>query len=179
MTEPEDDAGSRQTEPDAGAGAGEPEAAQPAGAAGAQQAPQKTVGAALGEVAWLLSQSAAHRHSLFVGDLEWLVMPALARGQYRLFYAEGKPVGVALWAFVSETVEQRLAAGGRLGANEWRSGDRVWLVELVAPFGQQEAMLEDLRASALADRRFRFLRTNARGRRETVTLDGQQVEGTA
>lgn len=163
----------------AGTQPGGEQSAQESGGAGPQEAPQKTVGAALGEIAWLLSQSGAHRHSLFLGDLEWLVMPPLARGQYRLFYAEGKPIGVALWGFVSETVEQRLSAGGRLGAHEWRSGDRVWLVELVAPFGQQEAMLEDLRSTALADRRFRFLRTNAQGRRETVTLDGTGVEGAA
>lgn len=144
---------------------------------GADQAPQKTVGAALGEIAWLLSQSRMHRYNLFVGDLEWLVMPALTNGQYRLFYADGRPVGVATWAFVSETVEQRLSAGGKLGVNDWRSGDRVWLVELIAPFGQQDAMLEDLRNTALADRRFRFVRTTPEGRRETVAVDGNRVPG--
>lgn len=139
-----------------------------AGAGG--EAPRKTVAAALGEVAWLLSQSPAHRHALFFGDLEWLVMPALMHGQYRLFYAKERPVGVALWAFVSETVEQRLTASGRIGSGEWRSGDRVWLVELIAPFGQQETMLEDLRRTALAERRFRFIRMQPNGRRETVTI---------
>ncbi|MDN3518667.1 toxin-activating lysine-acyltransferase [Aquisalimonas lutea] len=157
------------------AGDGAPEGGGGSGA----QAPQKTVGAALGEIAWLLSQSSVHRHSLFLADLEWLVMPPLMQSQYRLFYAEGQPIGAALWAFVSETVEQRLAAGGRIAAGEWRGGDRVWLVELIAPYGQQDAMLEDLRGTALADRRFRFVRTDTRGRRETVTLDGQRLEGGA
>lgn len=137
----------------------------------------KTVGSALGEIAWLLSQSGTYRHSLFLGDLEWLVMPPLAYGQYRLFYAEGQPVGVALWAYVTEEAEKRLAAGGRIGANEWRDGSTIWLVELVAPFGHQEAMLEDLRSSALSDRRFRFLRVNAEGRREVVTVAGKDIEG--
>lgn len=141
---------------------------------GGQQQPAqgKTVGAALGEVAWLLSQSPAHRHALFLADIEWLVMPPLTLGQYRLFYGEGKPVGVALWAYVTETVEQRLSGGGRLGSGDWRSGDRLWLVELIAPFGQQEAMLEDLRTTALADRHFRFVRTQPNGRREVVELGG-------
>jgi cytolysin-activating lysine-acyltransferase len=133
---------------------------------------RKTVATALGEIAWLLSQSPNHRHSLFCGDLEWFCMPALLHNQYRLFYAEGRPIGVAFWAFVTETVEARLAAGGRIGADDWRAGDRVWLTELVAPFGNQEAMLEDLRNTALANRRFRFIRTHANGRRETVELNG-------
>lgn len=143
--------------------------------AGEAQVPQKTVAAALGEVAWLLSQSPSHRHSLFVGDLDWLVMPALMHGQYRLFNAQNRPVGVALWAFVSEEVERRLAGGGRLGANEWRSGDRVWLVDLVAPFGNQDQMLADLQSTALADRKFRYIRVQPNGKRETVEVQGDAV----
>jgi cytolysin-activating lysine-acyltransferase len=141
----------------------------------AGDAPKKTVATALGEMCWLLSQSPTHRHALFCADLEWLVMPPLMQGQYRLFYGEGRPVGVALWAFVSETVEQRLAGGGRIGSEDWRSGDRVWLVEIVAPFGNQDRMLDDLCNTALADRKFRFIRTHPNGRRETVEQTGVHV----
>lgn len=142
----------------------------------ATEAPKKTVAAALGEIAWLLSQSPNHRHALFLGDLEWLVMPPLTLAQYRLFYANNRPVGVAFWAFVSEPVEQRLAGGGRLGANEWRSGDRVWLVEIVAPFGGQDRMLADLQQTALADRKFRYVRVQPGGKRETVEVAGDAAE---
>ena len=164
-----------------GTAAEEPAAAQagaPAATAAEQpaeqgaEAPKKTVAAALGEIAWLLSQSPNHRHALFLGDLEWLVMPPLTLAQYRLFYANNRPVGVAFWAFVSEPVEQRLAGGGRLGANEWRSGDRVWLVEIVAPFGGQDRMLTDLQQTALADRKFRYVRLQPGGKRETVEVTG-------
>lgn len=138
-------------------------------------APKKTLATAVGEIAWLLSQSPTHRHSLFLADIEWLVMPPLTLSQYRLFYADGKPVGVAFWAFVSEEVEQRLAGGGRLGASEWRSGDRVWLVEVVAPFGGQDRMLADLQKTALADRKFRYMRTASNGKRETVEVAGDEA----
>lgn len=151
----------------AGAKSGADEESPPAGGA-----PRKTVATALGEIAWLLSQSPSHRHSLFIGDLEWLVIPPLTLGQYRLFYSDGKPVGAAFWALLTETVEQRLAGGGRLGANEWRSGDRAWLVELVAPFGGQDRMLEDLRKTALVERVFRYVRVQPGGRRETVEVTG-------
>lgn len=142
-----------------------------AGSGAEAQEHTKTVAAALGEITWLLSQSPNHRHALFLADVEWLVMPALMHGQYRMFYTKGRPVGVALWAFVSRTVEQRLAAGGRIGTEDWRSGDRVWLVEIIAPFGNQETMLEDVRTTSLADRKFRFIRTQPNGRRETVELN--------
>lgn len=161
-------------QPAEGAGEGSA-AATGAGEGGAEQqtgTPRKTIATALGEISWLLSQSPGHRHSLFIGDLEWLVMPPLTLAQYRLFYANDKPVGVAFWAFVSEAIEQRLAGGGRLGANEWRSGDRVWLVEIVAPFGGQDRMLADLQKTALAERKFRYIRVQPSGRRETVEVAG-------
>jgi len=145
------------------------------GEASEESAPKKTLATAVGEIAWLLSQSPTHRHSLFLADIEWLVMPPLTLSQYRLFHADGKPVGVAFWAFVSEVVEQRLSGGGRLSAAEWRSGDRVWLVELVAPFGGQDRMLADLRKTALADRRFCYTRTGTDGKRETVEVSGDDV----
>lgn len=143
-----------------------------------RSAPRKTIAEALGEIAWLLSQSPAHRHHLFVGDLEWLVMPPLTAGQYRLFYAEQRPVGVAFWAYVAAATEQRLRGGGaRLRTSEWRGGERLWVIELIAPFGHQDRMLEDLRRTALADRTFRFIRTQPNGRREVVELSGENVPG--
>ncbi len=168
-------AAEQQDDASAAVSAGEIEGGGSTGASNDQ--PNKTVGAIIGEMAWLLSQSNVHRYNLFVGDLEWLVMPPVMHNQYRVFYADGQPLGCALWAFVEPAVEQRLAGGGRIAAGEWRSGDRVWLVELIAPFGRQDAMLEDLAATALADRRFSFLRTNAQGQRETVTLNGKDAAG--
>ena len=64
----------------------------------------------LGEIVWLMSQSPLHKQ-FFISDLEWLVMTPVLLQQFRLFYDQGKPIGVAFWATVSEEVEQRLAAG--------------------------------------------------------------------
>ena len=135
-------------------------------------APTRTVGAALGEITWLLTQSQNHRHALFLADLEWLVMPPLRHGQYRLFYNEGKPVGVALWAWVDEAGASRLANGARLPVQGWRSGSELWLVELIAPSGGQQAMLDNLAGTVLAGRKFRFLRTLPDGKREVIEVGG-------
>lgn len=140
-----------------------------ADAAARPEAPR--VATVVGEITWLLSQSAFHRHTLFLADIEWLVVPAVRHGQFRVYRSRGQPVGTALWAFVGGAVRWRLEAGGRIAASEWRSGDAPWLVELVAPFGQAEVMLRELRASALAGRRLSFSRLREDGQRETVTLD--------
>lgn len=88
----------------------------------------------LGQVVRLMVASPRHRH-LFVADLEWLAMPAMALGQARLLRdGKGRPLAFACWASVSEEVEKRLEQGNpRLSPRDWRSGDRLWLVDVVAP----------------------------------------------
>jgi cytolysin-activating lysine-acyltransferase len=136
--------------------------------------PGLTVAQALGETAWLLSQSPNHRHALFLADLEWLALPPVSNGQFKLFRQDGRPIGVALWAYLSEEAENRLEAGiGKLATDDWRSGPNLWLVELIAPFGQQEAMVEDLKTTVLAGQTFKLHRRNEQGKRETVTVGGE------
>lgn len=135
-----------------------------------------TVAGVLGEITWLLTQSNRHRNGLFVGDLEWLVMPAILNGQHRIFRAADKPIGAALWAFVSPEVETRLEQGfGKLKPDEWRSGTQAWLVELIAPFGHSDKMLEELKAGPLAGQAFKCHRTDGEGRRQVVTYEGTKA----
>ncbi|MBT3333222.1 MAG: toxin-activating lysine-acyltransferase [Rhodospirillaceae bacterium] len=54
-----------------------------------------------------MMRSAPHRH-LFVGDLEWLLMPPIACKQFRLWRRENMPVAFASWALLSDEVEARL-----------------------------------------------------------------------
>jgi len=84
----------------------------------------------------LMTASAPHRH-LFIADLEWALLPPIALRQCRVFVRGGRPpVGFASWAFVSDEVEARLKAGQtKLKPAEWKSGDRCWIVDLIAPFG--------------------------------------------
>jgi cytolysin-activating lysine-acyltransferase len=129
--------------PGAAGGTGAAPGASPNGASGAAQ-PQaepapKTVSQVLGEIAWLMTQSPRHK-SITLGDLEWLVMPAILLRQF-LFYKGAQPVGVALWALADTTVAKRIDAGDRrLTAVEWKSGTHLRIVDIVAPFGGEAEM---------------------------------------
>jgi cytolysin-activating lysine-acyltransferase len=106
--------------------------------------PPKTVAQVLGEITWLMTQSPRHK-SIPLGDLEWLLMPAILLRQFRIFYQGEQPVGVALWALADELVAKRIDAGDkRLTAVEWKSGTKMCIVELVAPFGSEAAMREQI-----------------------------------
>ena len=94
----------------------------------------------LGEIAWLMTQSPRHK-AIPLGDLEWLVMPAILLRQFRIFYKGEQPVGVALWALADDLVAERIDAGDRrLTAVEWKSGTALRIVEIVAPFGGEAEM---------------------------------------
>src|SRR5688500_7205483 len=124
---------------------------------GAKPAP--TVSHFLGEMTWLLTQSPLHR-ALSIGDLEWLVMPALLNQQFYLFRDGDRPVGLALWAKCGEGAVRKLEAGmiepeNRLTLEEWTNRDQIWLVDLIAPFAdaknqQREIMTADWPACPLA-----------------------------
>ncbi len=118
---------------------------------------QKTVATMFGEVVWLFTQSPKHKN-FFLFDLEWLVMTPIMLQQFRVFYAPDRPIGVALWAFVNEAVEKRLMSGNaRLAPNDWKSGDRLWLVDIVAPYGGQDEMIKDLKEKVFPNQEIKFL----------------------
>jgi cytolysin-activating lysine-acyltransferase len=120
-----------------------------AGTAQGQAAPgPKTVSQVLGEIVWLMTQSPRHKATP-LGDLEWLVMPAILLRQFRIFYKGEQPVGVALWALADDLVAKRIDANDRrLTAVEWKSGANLRIVELVAPFGGEAEMREQVKAAA-------------------------------
>lgn len=142
--------------------------------AGKNAAFRPTVSHMLGEIVWLLSQSQGHRH-FAISDLDWMVAPAIANSQYRVFRAGKKPVGVALWARVNDEANTKLTSGtGRLRPDEWKSGNNIWLIEVISPFANAEnklteAMFNDLVKGPLKGKAFRFSKVNPQtGKREVA-----------
>lgn len=145
-----------------------------------------TVAHVLGEITWLLSQSPAYKQ-LRIGDLEWAIMPALLLKQFCIFYDEQKkPIAFALWAYLSPEVEKRMSeslqAGKptRLGLKEWKSGESLWLLELVSPFATAQNQLQDKLLAELKTRfpkkPFHYMKVNATsGKRELARMDPKEM----
>lgn len=121
--------------------------------------------------------SPRHKH-LFLTDLEWLVIPALMTRQFQLWRRNGRPVGFASWATVSDEVEQRMKSGmPKLRPDEWQSGDRAWLVDMVAPFGNADRLLADLKQRSFKDRALMALRPAPTGKGVVAVGVGAREEG--
>ncbi len=103
----------------------------------------------LGPVTWLMMQQGATRHSL-ISDLEWRVMPPLVLDQAKLYMREQMPLAFVSWARLSPEVAQRYRqAPHRLAPSDWQSGDQAWIIDLVAPYGGVQDLLNDLRNNLL------------------------------
>jgi hemolysin-activating ACP:hemolysin acyltransferase len=143
----------------------------------------KRLMSAVGESVSVLMRSEGHRH-LFLADLETLLLPAIAAGQFSLMDAQSKsigftqPVGVVLWARVSAEVDKRLSANldrpMRLKPEEWTSGDILWVVEAVGDNRVMGTLMK-----ALAEREWKGKPVKLRGRDEAGRPVVKVVEGAA
>jgi cytolysin-activating lysine-acyltransferase len=119
---------------------------------------------AIGHAIWLMSRSPLHKH-LMVTDIEWLLMPPIMLNQFHMWQDQGRPHGFASWAYFGEEQETRIANKGirRLMPTDWKTGEALWLIDFVAPFGGQEKMVEELRLKILPGKRMKMLQARPEG----------------
>lgn len=131
--------------------------------------------AALGKALTVMMMSPGHsRYS--VADLRAILLPPLTYRQFSIAETGSReqglvaPIGLVLWASVSDEIDARLAADPgkviRLSAEDWKSGDNLWVIEAI---GEPKATGAILR---------RLVTVTWRGRTAKIRLrdkDGQAV----
>ncbi len=104
----------------------------------------------LGAVAWLMMQQSGMRHTL-LSELDWRVMPPLMLDQAKLYMKESTPIAYVSWAKLSDAVAQRYCtAPHHLTAADWQSGEQVWIIDFVVPFGGAAEIMNELRKTEFA-----------------------------
>lgn len=89
----------------------------------------------LGPALWLFARDPMRRFT-FIADLDWRLLPPLVLDQCKLYSREGIPWAFVTWARVNDAIDKRLrSAAPIIAPHEWKSGDKLWLVDVVAPFG--------------------------------------------
>ena len=109
--------------------------------------------------------------NLRLADLEWLVLPPVMAGQYKIAQAPAAvgaqspaglvvPAAVALWARVSPAIDKRLseAPDGHigLGFNDWASGDNIWLIAVAGDQRVVPRFLKQLKADEFKDQQVKM-----------------------
>jgi cytolysin-activating lysine-acyltransferase len=90
----------------------------------------------LGSAVWLWLHSATHQGAPLTA-LNALLLPAIKTGQYLLAFEHDKPIAYVAWAQLDEAREANyLQHASMLSTTDnWRSGERLWVTDYIAPFG--------------------------------------------
>ena len=140
-------------------------------AAPAFNLPAQSDAESFGSSVWLWMHAAKHNNRPIFA-LEHMLLPAIHLGQYILVLEQSastgvrRPIGYLGWANLSAEAEARYVQNPITGLtrNDWNSGDRMWFVDFVAPFGHA-AKVHSLWKPLLAKSsgRFMYHRSNERG----------------
>jgi len=133
-----------------------------------------------------------HYKEYKIGDLEWLLLPAIINqqfriGEFKLDEAQGGasvPASLVLWALVSPEVDKRLTettgVEPRLTPKDWTSGDIPWLVYAAGETRFVRPVVEQLMATTFKDRTLKVLGRDKDNNVKIHVLDGSRnnAEGT-
>ena len=106
--------------------------------------PHVSVPLCLGQMALLAMESPIHQH-VSLNALKTMLLPAVVRGQFKIFHFKGKLSGFITWAYLSdESFNKYVNNNMTLSSEDWDSGERVWIMEVVAPFGHYNMIINEL-----------------------------------
>jgi cytolysin-activating lysine-acyltransferase len=73
-------------------------------------------------------------------------MPPLLLGQAVIVRDGGRIVGLGTYAMLTKEMERRFRGGEDcLSPNDFNSGDRVWVADIIAPFGHVRMVASSMR----------------------------------
>jgi len=134
---------------------------------------------AYGALAFLYMRS--KRHARWpVEALRLIVQPPIDLQQLRIFNQDGIPRAACSWAHLSPEAEALLVGGEILKPAQWRSGDSMWLMEVIAPYEQGSggrvlrAFMRDLPKKI---QRFRYLRVENNNRAVKIVEFNRRESG--
>ena len=145
----------------------------------ARESPTEDALRNLGDLMFLAARSDRHRR-MSVAQLQAVLEPPVALDQCRIFRFDGVPRGAMTWARMSRDAEQRLVGGHAIRDGDWQSGDRLWIVDLIAPYkGMTASILRwVMQPGNFAQTDFYFRRISGdRDTRRIVHIDFNRPEG--
>lgn len=112
----------------------------------------------LGIAVWLWMHSERHRDAP-LHTLPTLLLPLIKQQQYAIAVKDGRPVFFLGWAWMDEDAERRYLtnASVMMKESDWTSGERLWITDFIAPFGEVRALQKLTREVILPEQCFRAL----------------------
>ena len=124
--------------------------------------------------AMFLCLRSQHHSKMRVENLRAAIEPPIETGQFRIFRVQGVPRGMFTWAFLNPDAEHRLVSGKTLTFDDWTSGNRMWLIDIIAPYrGMTSAMSRwAMKPGNISENGFLFRRvTNGNQTKKILSVD--------
>jgi len=131
----------------------------------------------LGAAVWLWMHSPQHR-DLPLHALPTVLLPIIKHQHYLLVSREGRPVCFISWMSLDNAAERRYLSQPaiKVQENDWLSGDRLWIRDWIAPFGDTRAISRLVTDLLFPDRCFRSLYHQGKRRGQRVmNFKGRQI----
>ena len=95
-----------------------------------------------GDLTFLAFRSARHR-AMSLATLRTYLEPPIELGQFRVFRFDGIARGMYTWAWMDAEAERKLIEGVPLDPQDWRSGEALWIIDMIAPYrGMASSMVK-------------------------------------
>lgn len=97
-------------------------------------------------------------------ELRLYLMPSMNLKQCKRFYKGEQLVGFVNWAYIHNLTEQRFKKTGKIMATEWKSGNNLWLIEIVSiknTFKMMRTIYNYFKQVLHIDQSINWLRTNS------------------
>ena len=73
-------------------------------------------------------------------ELYYHILPSINLNQYKVFKDEQGIFGFVNWAYLSQEIEKSYIETSKIYKNEWKSGDYLWLYDIVILRKSKEVM---------------------------------------
>ena len=86
-------------------------------------------------VFYIMSQCTKFKDMRLSG-IQRIILPPMRLGQYKIYSDKEVPIGYASWALLSDELSEGYKNNTyKIKAQDWNSGDNLWLVNVLCPKG--------------------------------------------
>ena len=98
----------------------------------------------LEKVFYIMSQCVKFK-DMRLGGIQRLILPPMRLGQYRIYNDKEVPLGYAGWALLSDELSEGYKNNTyNIQAQDWDSGNNLWLINILCPRGGGSVALRRL-----------------------------------
>ena len=88
------------------------------------------------EIVFYIMSQCTRFKDMRLSGIQRLILPPMRLGQYKIYSDKEVPIGYASWALLSDELSEGYRNNTyKIKAQDWNSGDNLWLIDVICPFG--------------------------------------------